>query len=720
MDISLQTAILGAFMGSLVPALSMVYARTQAPSQTALGWWAVGFSLHAAGLGGLLIRHAAGVGPAVHAADSLHVAGAVLVLSGAVVFLGRELRGWWVSGGFVVALIWPEAAGWLGTLHGNGDLPVFGLGGVPFLAAAWVLLADRRYWGRAAAMVFALWGIHAFAAPFLHIRPALAPWSFVAGQMLAVATAIVLLIVVLRRQRAVVEQETARADRTQIRFRDAIESLSEAFVLWDENDRLVLCNTPFRRLFADPFIHIRPGLEFATLMREIARLGYVPVPPERLEGWIERRLWDHRNTRHGIEVAYSNGKWLLSSERVARDGYVVGILTDITLLKTREKEIKSKSNQLDGILNNMPQGLAVFDSDFRLVAHNDRTRTLFDIPESLFQPGTSYESLLRHLVTSGRFGDDRTGNIDGFIRKRVAAMRRSGPRMGERTLANGTVIEILRHGMPDGGVIATFTDVTERKRAELELREAKEAAERANRAKAAFLASVSHELRTPLNAILGFSEVMLTELFGPMGNEHYVAYARDIFDSGSHLHNLINDILDMSKAEAGRIDLDEQALDLGKVMAAAARMVSKRAANARISLAFDLSPDLPRLFADERRMRQILLNLLSNAVKFTDDGGIISASAALNDDGEIVMTVADSGIGIHEADLEKAMEPFSQVDSGLDRKYEGTGLGLPLTKALVELHGGALRLDSTLGVGTTVTVTFPRERTVVEIPRTTE
>lgn len=712
MDISLQTAVLGAFMGSLVPAVSMLYARTQAPGQVALGWWATGFSLQALGLGGLLARHALGLELAVHATDSLHALGAVLAFSGAMVFLGRRVRWRWILAGLVASVLWPEVAG----RFGNPDLPIFGLGGIPLLAAAWVLLGDRRHGGRAAALMFGCGGLHLLSAPMLHLHPALAPWSFVALQMMAVANAIVLLIVVLRRQRAVVEQETARADSTLIRFRDAIESISEAFVLWDENDRLVICNSKFRRLYADPFIHIRPGLEFSTLMREVARLNYVPVRPERLEQWVERRLWDHRNTQHGIEVKYSSGIWLLSSERVARDGYVVGILTDITLLKTREEEIKSKSNQLNGILNNMPQGLAVFDGDFRLVTYNDRTRAMFDIPETLSQPGTSYESLLRHLVTSGRFGgEDVAGNMDGFIRKGVVAMRRAMPRMGERTLADGTVLEILRHEMPGGGVIATFTDITERKRAELELREAKEAAERASRAKAAFLASISHELRTPLNAILGFSEVMLTELFGPMGNEHYVSYARDIFDSGSHLHNLINDILDMSKAEAGRIDLDEQAMDLGKVLASAVRMVQKRASNARISLVSDMAPDLPRLFADTRRMRQIFLNLLSNAVKFTNDGGSITVSASVGEDGGIVMTVTDSGIGIHAKDLEKAMEPFSQVDSGLDRKYEGTGLGLPLTKALVELHGGTLTLESTLGVGTTVTVALPRERTVVEM-----
>ena len=252
------------------------------------------------------------------------------------------------------------------------------------------------------------------------------------------------------------------------------------------------------------------------------------------------------------------------------------------------------------------------------------------------------------------------------------------------------------------------------------MREAKEAAERANQAKAAFLAAVSHELRTPLNAILGFSEAILAELFGPLENEHYRGYIRDIHDSGSHLHNLINDILDMSKAEAGRIELEERAVDVVAAIHWAVKIVRKRADNAAIALVAQTAPGLPRIHADERRLRQILLNLLSNAVKFTDDDGqvVVAARVEEEDDnnGAFIMTVTDTGIGIESHDLTKAMEPFSQLDSRLARKYEGTGLGLPLTKALVELHGGTLELDSTLGVGTVATVRLPLEWVVVELP----
>ena len=252
----------------------------------------------------------------------------------------------------------------------------------------------------------------------------------------------------------------------------------------------------------------------------------------------------------------------------------------------------------------------------------------------------------------------------------------------------------------------------ERRRAEQSLKQATENAEMANRAKTKFLANMSHELRTPLNAIIGFSEIMRDGMFGPLGNERYRDYAIDIHDSGRHLLNVIDDILDISKIEAGRYAIEEQEIDLADVLYWSAEMMRARTMDKNQMVSLDLPDSMPHINADQRAMRQIMLNLLSNAAKFTPAEGRIDIGVALTETGELKVAVCDTGIGIPADKLGEVMEPFGQVDDTNARQHGGTGLGLPITKSLIEMHDGEFILESTVGIGTSATMILPASRLI--------
>jgi len=255
-------------------------------------------------------------------------------------------------------------------------------------------------------------------------------------------------------------------------------------------------------------------------------------------------------------------------------------------------------------------------------------------------------------------------------------------------------------------------NISSRVQAREALIEAKESAEFANRTKSDFLANMSHEIRTPLNAIMGFSEVMEKEIFGPIGSSRYREYAADIHASGQHLASLINDILDLSKIEAGQMKFKRGRVNIARVVEARLALLKRRAETGEIKLAVRIGKNLPALRGDERRIRQVLFNLVSNASKFTPDGGRVSISASANAQTGLRIRVNDTGIGMKQEDMETALTPFGQVMTSTESDLAGTGLGLPLAKSLVEHHGGSLNLKSKPGEGTKITLEFPPMRLV--------
>jgi two-component system, cell cycle sensor histidine kinase PleC len=403
-----------------------------------------------------------------------------------------------------------------------------------------------------------------------------------------------------------ITEQKSLAERTieaDLRLRDAIETIPEAFVLWDASNRLVLCNSHFQRLHKLPDSAVIPGTSYETVIE----VGSMPE--------VRTRLHEGGVTVPGgrtFEAQLDDGSWLHISERRTKDGGYVSVGTDITRIKEHEQKL--------------------VDNDLRLRA------TVIDLQRS-------------------------------------------------RAVLERQAVELA--------------DLAEKYQRE------KTRAEEANQTKSRFLANMSHELRTPLNAIIGFSEIMESGMFGSLGSEKYQEYCHDILTSGHYLLEVINDILDMSKIEAGRMKLDMEPLDLSKTLAESLRVVSGRAEDKHLVLDADIEQAVS-VVADRRAAKQILVNLLSNAVKFTPEGGKVAVRSHLLPD-RIVLLIADTGIGIPAQSLARLGRPFEQVESQLTKTYHGSGLGLAIARSLTQLHGGSMRLRSRLGTGTVVRVSLPRD-----------
>ena len=351
-------------------------------------------------------------------------------------------------------------------------------------------------------------------------------------------------------------------------------------------------------------------------------------------------------------------------------------------------------------------GIVVTDRHYRIVRINDSFVRIY---------GWKRDDLIGRefliLITPDEREQARR-NHEEFIKSGIRSSGEMKMLRKDGSIANAlftTAALELSHGRRFQ--VTTIMDISMRKQMEVTLRLAKEQADTANHAKSTFLANMSHELRTPLNAILGFSEMMMKETFGKLGNEKYKEYLGDIHLSARHLLEIINEVLDMSKIEAGKVELDEELFDIHGLIQAVVRMMDSRAFSSGLKIREHVQQDLPPLYADSRLVRQILINIVGNSVKYSKTGATIDISAFIADDGDLHLVVADTGIGIPADRIQVALEPFGQVSKSAESGgMQGTGLGLPLAKAMAELHGGSLILESELGKGTTVTVTLPSRR----------
>jgi signal transduction histidine kinase len=366
----------------------------------------------------------------------------------------------------------------------------------------------------------------------------------------------------------------------------------------------------------------------------------------------------------------------------------------------------AEARLLQSTLENIGEGLSVFDSRGRLIAWNSRFCELLELPPDL-TAGAQLRDVLMLQAVRGDFGGD---DPSAEVAKRLERFYRDVPTTKERVTPRGRVLQISRRAMPDGAVVSVYSDITDLKASERKLIQARSQAEMANRAKSEFLANMNHELRTPLNAIIGFSEIIAHELFGPMGNEKYLDYMKDIHKSSLHLLAIIKDILDMSKIEAGKLEFSKEPLNLRNVIGEVIRMMRELAESRSIELVPKYLEEEVEIWADELAMKQIFLNLLSNAIKFSRVGGKVCIRIVADRPDLAIIEFQDHGIGMNEEEQERALLPFGQAKPSTTRNYGGTGLGLPITKGLIEAHGGKLAIESRTGHGTIVRVSLPTER----------
>lgn len=496
------------------------------------------------------------------------------------------------------------------------------------------------------------------------------------------------------------EEEAESAHRL---LRDILDTLISSVCLYDSDRRMVYCNEATRDLFGWQMDLHEPGISFEKQVRDALTKNMVAGIAGSEEEWLQQRLRDFDQKAVNIVTERPGDRWIVSHFQTMPNGGTVAVHSDITPQKRAERAMRESEENFRNLVENSEIGISIgVRGNFLFV--NDAFAKIFGYRDrdEILKLG-HYDAVVapRELERMRNISRARTENRPAPVVYEFEGRRKDGSTLWlQRTSRmvnwNGT-----------RATLGTVIDVTQRRQAEEQLRNALDAAETANRTKSDFLAKMSHELRTPLNAIIGFSEVLARETFGPLGHPRYNSYINDIAVSGRHLLEMINDILDMSKIESGGYEIEPVESDIVPIISETVQVVRGQIEQRRIDFKLIVDPKTPLLYADQRAIRQILLNLLSNAIKFTPEGGKISITTGPQGDGGLFLAVNDTGIGIGKDDLEDVLKPFNQGSNPHSTVQPGTGLGLPIVKSLTEMHAGRLSIASEPGLGTTVTIELP-------------
>jgi len=751
MEFSLTTGIASALAASLVLFAGLLYLRTLSERPAGLDYWIAAFGLGVVRYAAYFAAPHVGRAATDFIAESLQAATAVLLLAGVLKFVGRRVDRRAVAAAVSAVTLWAGLTSFVYDDFMLRAVPLYAASGTALIATAVVLVRAGGWSLRTGyaitALAFALWGVHKLDYPFLRPVEWFAPIGFVLGHVFAMAAALGLLIMAMRR----LQQNVERTERALGESYEAQRTVSDIL-------RLSLSDRPLADKLRSA-LDLVLGISWLSIDPRggIFLTGDTPGDPLRLVA--------HRGLPDGVaagcaQIAAGQALCGRSAARghtvyapclgarhefrapnmESHGHYAVPIKTGTHMLGVlvlyldpaharSEREVEA----LETIAGTLAALVERARADAALRCSEERFRDATEVSSDWFW---EIDPEFRFVHLSERFAHHTGMDPERILGRKwtdwgagltepkawigqLRAMKSHNPfRNFEYSFetASGTVSCWSISGKPtydpDGrfaGYRGTARDVTADKLNRLALADAKRQAEIANRAKTEFLANMSHELRTPLNAIIGFSEIIVGRVFGD-DQERYRDYAQDIVDSGRHLLTIINDILDIAKIESGRLDLSDDRVTVATTLRACLNIVRERASAAGLELAAELPDRLPEVRADERALKQVLLNLLTNAIKFTKSGGQVTVTAARTTDGGLAVQVADSGIGIAQEDLERVFSPFEQVENAMSRTAEGTGLGLPLARSLVELHGGRVEIDSAPGVGTTVTVLLPPER----------
>ena len=513
-----------------------------------------------------------------------------------------------------------------------------------------------------------------------------------------------------RKQNKKLTSAIERAEKAENILMDAIESMPEAVAIFDADDRLFICNQPYRARFQEVAHLVQPGTYFDDLVRKLVLIGRVPEAEGREEEWIEKRIKGHKNPGAPIEQLFQDGKIYRLSETKTKSGGIVSIRTDITEIRLREKALEEDRRKLEEAQAIAHIGNWTHDAVSNTHEWSDEVVRILGYRDGEIEP--SYSNFLSRVhkndvervraVFKTASEHRRSFHVEFRIRHddgKFVYVRVIGKLNID---AAGTLL----------GASGTLQDITAQHKFERELIQAKLEAEEGTRAKSLFLANMSHELRTPLNAVIGFSEMLAKEVFGPLANERYREYADNIQSSGRHLLSLIDDILDYSRLEAGSAELQEAEFNLHDIAKSTITMLAAKASEKSISVS--LSDNLKlSIKADERKLKQVLINLINNAIKFTPEYGEINLDLTADSEDYIQLFVIDNGYGISKEEIENVMRPFGRTQNSISKSIEGTGLGLPLAKSIIELHGGELEITSNKKKsGTTIVIRLPKSRVV--------
>jgi len=503
--------------------------------------------------------------------------------------------------------------------------------------------------------------------------------------------------------------QAVEAKDSALRELSAVLDAIDYGILFMDSDLVVrTSNRAFREIWNIPDGFDDRRQNFRDALKIARDRGLHEIGDDQWEDYIAARIEAiERGSIEPTEMRLANGKVIQYQCIALPDGGRMLTYFDITNLKEVEEALRESEQRLVDAIESISEAFALCDADDRLVIANSRYRAMF-FPgrEDLVAEGDSVESLVRKSVESGMI-DLGEQDAETFVAQRMARHAEPGaPILLHQS--NGLWVQVDERKTEDGGTVTVGTDITGIKQAEIELRKARDQANRSTQAKSQFLANMSHELRTPMNAIIGFTRLVMRRAKDDLKPKQYENLEK-ILVSAEHLLALINDILDLSKIEAGQMSVYPLDFKVDAVVGDSLRTVDALVHNKRLRLVEDIEPDLQPIYSDQDKLRQILINLLSNAIKFTNEGEV--KVTARQQDSNIVIQVSDTGAGIPKIALNLIFQEFRQVDASSTRKHGGTGLGLAITRHLVQLLGGDITVDSTFGVGSTFTVTLPQRYT---------